>query len=217
MVYRIPEAKPSMKGSGSFVDVSEEKPALAYDSSSDIIMFSEESWLRISLSWLKTSFLFLMSAMLIFTIMYGTLAASLLFATPVAGKVTVVARDTFLGGIPAKGDVAVVSPSQAAGKNPLDRLKEAGLGIKDAQIVKILSGPNDNIEMKEGGFNVTGEESGSYPGDLISTSGNKVVNSFKLEKQYVAQCVSGACTPGTYVIVEDKNTYGELVDFEGKK
>lgn len=217
MVYRIPEAKPSMKGSGSFVDVSEEKPALAYDPNSDIIMFAEESWLRISASWLKTSFLFLLSAMLIFTIMYGTLAASLLFATPINGKVTVVARDTFLGGIPAKGDVAVVSPSQAAGKNPLDRLKDAALGIKDAQVVKILSGPNDSIQMSQGGFSVSGEESGSYSGDLFSTSGNKVTNSFKLEKQYVAECISGACTPGTFVIVEDKNTYGELVDFEGKK
>lgn len=217
MVYRIPEAKPSLKGGGSFVDVSEEKPALAYDSNSDIIMFEEESWLRISLSWLKTSFLFLMSAMLIFTIMYGTLAASLLFATPIDGKVTVVARDTFLGGIPSKDDIAVVSPTQAAGKNPLDRLKEAGLGIKDAQIVKILSGPNDTIQIREDGFVISGEESGSYNGALVSTSGNKVIASFKLEKQYVAECVSGACTPGAFVVVEDKNTYGELVDFEGKK
>jgi hypothetical protein len=180
-------------------------------------MFSEESWLRISLSWVKTSFLFLMSAMLIFTVMYGTLAASLLFATPVDGKVTVVARDTFLGGIPSKDDVAVVSPTQAAGKNPLDRLKEAGLGIKDAQVVKILSGPNDNIQMKDGGFAITGEETGSYNGELISTSGAKIVGSFKLANQYVAECVSGACTPGTFVVVEDANTYGELVDFEGKK
>lgn len=217
MVYRIPEAKPSLKGGGSYVDVSEEKPALAYDSNSEIIMFSEESWLQISLSWLKTSFLFLMSAMLIFTIMYGTLAASLLFATPINGKVAVVARDTFLGGIPSKDDVIVVSPTQAAGKNPLDRLKEAGLGIKDAQVVKVLSGPTDNVQIKEGGFAISGEESGSYSGDLISTSGNKVVASFKLEKQYIAECVSGACTPGTFVVVEDKNTYGELVDLEGKK
>lgn len=217
MVYRIPEAKPSLKESGSYVDVSEEKPALAYDSSSEIIMFSEESWLRISLSWLKTSFLFLLSAMLIFTVMYGTLAASLLFATPVDGKVTVVARDTFLGGIPSKGDITVVSPTQAAGKNPIDRLKEAGLGIKDAQIVKVLSGATDSIQITEGGFSVTGEEPGSYNGTLINTSGNKVVGSFKLERQYIAECVSGACTPGTYVVVEDANIYGELVDFEGKK
>lgn len=217
MVYRIPEAKPRMKGSGSTVDVSEEKPALAYDPNSDIIMFSEESWLAISLSWLKTSFLFLMSAMLIFTIMYGTLAASLLFATPIEEKVTVVARDTFLGGIPSKEDLVIASPSQAAGANPLDRLKEAALGIKDAQIVKVLSGPNDNVQITSTGFVVSGEEPGSYNGVLANAEGAIVQTSFQLGKQYVAQCVSGACTPGAFIIVEDANVYGEFVDLEGKK
>lgn len=217
MVYRIPEAKPSLKGSGSPVDVSEEKPALAYDSNSDIIMFSEESWLTISLSWLKTSFFFLMSAMLIFTIMYGTLAASLLFATPVDGKVTVVARDTFLGGIPSKGNVVLTSPTQAAGTSPMDRLKEAGLGVKDSQLVTILSGPNDHVQINGDSFVVTGQEPGSYPGSLGNASGAKVTASFQLANQYVAQCVSGACIPGEFILVEDANTYGELVDFEGTK
>lgn len=217
MVYRIPEAKPSLKGSGAPVDVSEEKPALAYDPNSDIIMFSQESWLTIGVGWLKASFMFLLSAMLIFTIMYGTLAASLLFATPVGGKVTVVARDTFLGGIPAKDDVVLISPTQAAGENPLDRLKDAGLGVNEAQIVKILSGPNDTVQISGGKFTIGGQESGSYEGTVLNAEGKPVSGTFQLTNQYVTSCVSGACTPDTFIIADDKNLYGEIVDLEGKK
>jgi hypothetical protein len=217
MVYRIPEAKPRIKGNGSAVDVSEEKPALAYDPNSDIIMFSEESWITIGLSWLKTSFMFLMSAMLIFTVMYGTLAASLLFATPVGDKVTVIARDTFLGGIPAKDDMVLASPTQAAGQTPVDRLKDAAFGVKDAQIVKILSGPNDTVQISNGKFAIGGQETGSYEGTLLNAAGQPVTATFQLANQYVTACVSGGCAPETFIIVDDKNLYGELVDFEGKK
>lgn len=99
----------------------------------------------------------------------------------------------------------------------MDRLKEAGLGVKDSQIVKILSGPNDHVQINAGSFAVTGQEPGSYNGDVINASGAKVSSSFQLANQYVTQCVSGACTPGQFVLVEDANVYGELVDFEGKK
>lgn len=210
MVYRIPEAKPRLKGGGS-VDVSEVKPALAYDSNSDIIMFSEESWLTITLSWVKTLGLFILSAMLIFTVLYGTLAASLLFATPVDGKIQVVARDTFLGGIPSKGDSALASPVQIAGDNPIDNLKEAALGVENGQVVKIISGPTDLISVRSGSFTVEGKNGGNYGGDLINGEGNRINDSFQLNRQYVGECLSGHCTPGSFVLVEETNIFGEIV------
>lgn len=217
MVYRIPEAKPRIKGSGSAVDASEERPALAYDSNSDIIMFSEESWFSISLSWLKTSLMFLLSAMLIFTIMYGTLAASLLFATPINGKVEVIARNTFLGGVPSKGDVVATSPTQAAAENPLDKLKEAAFGIPDAQIVKVVSGPNDTVQVSGNTIIIGGQEPGTYTGELKDATGKAMTGSFQLSEQFVTECVSGGCAPGSFVVVEDANVFGELVDLKGKK
>lgn len=222
MVYRIQEVRPALKISGSAVDASEEKPAMAYDSTSEIIMFSEESWLAISLSWLKTSIMFLLSAMLIFTVMYVTLASSLLFATPVEGKVTVVARDTFLGGIPNIDDTALASVTQEAGKNPLDRLMEAAMGVKESQIVKISSLPTDTIAINGDNFAVIRKVQGKEQAVLTGTGavmveGQRATSSFTLNEQYLATCVSGNCTPGEFVVVEDKKIFGEVVDIEGMK
>lgn len=214
MVYRIPEAKPRMKGIGSTVDASEQKPALAYDANSEIIMFAQESWFSIGGSWLKSAFLFLVSALLIFIVMYGTLAASLVFVTSVDSKPTGVARDTFLGGIPSKNDTVLASPTQEAGNNPLDRLREAALGVKDAQVVKILSGPSDLINIDGNRFTVSGQEQGSYTGTILSSDGKKVNKSLQLGDQYLASCIGGACTPGTFLIVEDPNLFGEVIDLK---
>lgn len=213
MVYRIPEAKPALKGGGS-VDSSEAKPALAYDPNSEILMFSEESWLTITLSWLKTAFLFLVSAMVIFVIMYATLAASLLFATPVDGKVEVVARDTFLGGVPSKNDIVLSSPTQIAGEGAVDRLKEAALGVDDAQTVKILSGPSDSVQTDGTSFTVTGQEPGSFNGVLMTSTGEQVQGDLQLTKQYVAECMSATCTPGTFIVVDDDKIFGEIVELK---
>ena len=217
MVYRIPEVKPSLKGGGSPVDASEHRPALAYDSNSEIIMFSEESWLSIAGSWLKTSGLFLLSAMMIFLVIYVTLAASLLFATPVNGKVTVVARDTFLGGVPSQGEVVLASPTQAAGKNPLDRLKEAALGVSKAETVTILSGPTDTLQIDDSSVSVSGgKKPGTYRGTVLDPMNQKVTGTVQLNNQYLGQCDTG-CTPGTYVIVPDTNIFGKVVDFGASK
>lgn len=213
MVYRIPEARPHLKGGGT-VDVSEQKPALAYDSNSDIIMFAQESWLTITASWLKSALMFILSALLIFTVMYGTLAASLFFVTSVDSKVTAVARDTFLGGIPAKNDMVLTSPTQVAGDNPLDRLREAVLGVKDAQIVEILSGPSDKISMSGDSFTVTGQEPGFFHGAIISSDGKRITKNFQLGDQYLTSCVGGACKPNTFLIVEEENLYGEVVNLK---
>lgn len=213
MVYRIPEAKPTLKGGGS-VDSSEEKPALAYDPNSEILMFSEESWLTIALSWTKTTLLFLLSATIIFVIMYGTLAASLLFATPVDGKVEVAARDTFLGGVPSKDDVVLSSPTQVAGEGAGERLKEAALGVDAASIVKIVSGPNDSVATAGDGFTVEGQEPGTYNGVLMNSAGERVQGSLQLTKQYVAECMSENCSPGTFIIVDDDKIFGEIVELK---
>ena len=211
MVYRIPETKPSLKGGGT-VDASEEKPALAYDANSDIIMFSEESWLRIVGNWFKTTFMFMLSAVFIFTIMYGILAGSLLFATPVDGKVTLTARDTFLGGVPSPGDIVLSSTSQKAAEGPLERLKEAGLGVDDAQITKILTGPHDSVSFNGDSFAVSGIEPGNYNGILMNSAGERVTKNFQLNNQYVTECMSERCAAGTFIIVDDDKIFGEVVE-----
>jgi hypothetical protein len=157
--------------------------------------------------------MFLLSAMLICTVMYVTLAASLLFATPIEGKVSVVARGTFLGGIPAKDDFVVASPTQAAGTNTLDKLKEAAFGIESAEVVKIASAPTGMVQIDGDSIVVSGMEPGSYTGIVLDDKGERITSSVQLNKAYLAECVSGSCKPGTFVIVDGTKIFGELVNF----
>lgn len=214
MVYRIPEAKPNLKGGGS-VDASEQKPSLAYDASSEIIMFSEESWFSIIFGWMKTSLLFAASTIFLFTVMVLVSSASLLFFAPVDGKVEVVARDTFLGGVPSAGDVVLASPTQVAKDNPLERLQEAIMGIDEAKIYTVLSEDVGTVDISGGQITVTGKETVTVTGELRSISGNPIVESFTLKNQHLAECVSESCTPGSYVILDGDKIFGEVIEVEG--
>lgn len=218
MVYRIKEYKPALKQGGSPVDVSEHKPALAYDTNSDIVMFAEESWLSISINWLKSGLLFLASALLIFTVLYGTLAASIVFITPVDGQLNVVARGTFLGGIPSNGDIVLASATQKAGVSPIDRLKEAALGIEGAKVVKVLSGSTDAVTTNDGTITVAGQSNATYTGQLLDSEGKVVnANNKRLDNQFLALCVAGDCQKDTYVIVDSDKIFGEVTNVEGVK
>jgi hypothetical protein len=211
MVHRIQEYKPTLKKSGGAVDTSDTKPALAYDSNSDIIMFAEESWFSIIGAWLKTGFLFIVSAVLIFTVLYVTLAVSLVFVTVINDKANIITRGTFLGGEPGVSEQILVSASKVEADDPLSRLSDAFLGIPDAQIGTVVSGPLDTITSGNGTVTVRGEGEAAYPGDILNAKGEVVqMNNQKLEGQFLVSCDSGACTPGSFMLVDDDRIFGEV-------
>lgn len=211
MVHRIQEYKPSLKQHGLSVDTSDAKPALAYDPNSDIIMFSEESWLSIVLAWVKSGFLFIVSAIVIFAVLYVTLAVSLFFITVVDGEPTFVSRGTFLGGEPALQDKVLASSSEKEQADPISRLKYAFIGVPDSSVMQIASGPLDSITANNGIISVSGNNSAQYEGVLVNAAGEPIsVNSQDLSGDYLALCLSGSCTPDTYIVVDGQSIFGEV-------
>lgn len=215
MVYKIQDLKPSLKKQGS-VDTSSAKPALAFDSNSDIIMFSEESWFSILGSWIKSALLLCLSALLIFAALYTVLAATLFFVTGVDDKPVFVARNTFLGGVPSVDDMILVSKTTPSSTDPLSRLQSAFLGIDEPAIVKVLTEPTDNVTASGGKVTVTGKNPNTYDGAFVNDKGEaSSLNQTIMTDQILVECVSGSCTAGQLFLVKNDNVYGEVKNVEG--
>jgi len=217
MVHRIQDYRPNLKKSGPTVDTSDEKPALAYDSNSDIIMFSEESWVSIILGWLKSALLLIGSALLIFFVLYVTLSVSLFFVNFVGGKPAFVARGTFLGGQPAVSDYVYTSGTTDASDDPLSRLQYAFLGVPDAEIVQVASGPSDTVAVNDGNIKVTGENNATYKGTFVDDKGKSASLNDKLSDSYLVMCVSGSCEKGTFHLMSKDRIYGEVQNIKESK
>tara|TARA_B100001146_G_scaffold210106_1_gene207674 strand:+ start:9 stop:653 length:645 start_codon:yes stop_codon:yes gene_type:complete len=208
MVYRIQETKPSLKRGGAAVDTTDIRPALAFDSSQDIIMFSEESWLSILWSWVKSAFLFFVAALVIMVVLYVTLAATLVFVANVDNEPVVVARGTFLGGIPQAGDTVFVG-SGTPGNDPLTKLQEAFIGVPDPKVATVLTEPGDVVSAGNGTVTVNGQ---SQSGTFVNSSGAPSgLGSTALTNQALVECVTGECEPGTFFLIPLDQVYGEAV------
>lgn len=215
MVYKIQDLKPSLKKQGS-VDTSAAKPALAFDSNSDIIMFSEESWFSILGSWIKSALLLLLSALLIFAALYTVLAATLFFVTGVDDKPAFVARNTFLGGVPSVEDTILISKNTPASTDPLFRLQSAFLGVNEPAIVKVLTEPTDTVSASGGTVTVTGKNPNTFDGAFVNDKGETSnLNQTLMTDQILVECVSGSCTSGQFFLVKVDNVYGEVKNVEG--
>ena len=206
MVHRIQNVKPRMRKAGNSVDATGQKPALSFDTSSDIIMFKEESWVAIVLSWLKTSIMFALSAALIMAILYVILAGTLLFFTSVSGNLALVARGTFLGGNPSTGEIVLASNDVPASTDPLSKMKDGILGVPNSIVVEVLSNPNEIITKTSDGISV--ENGGTFSGNVKFPEGSD--NPLQLNKQIAVQCVAGSCTVGDIMVLDTNLIYGEV-------
>lgn len=210
MAYRIQNLKPKLRKTGKEIDASGIKPALSYDSTSDIIMFREESWVSIVTGWVKTSVLFALSAALILSILYIILAATLMFITPVDGKLTLVARGTFLGGNPSIGEVVLASSQTPAAADPLSKIKAGVFGLDNAEVVKVESDASASITV--GSDKVTLADGTEVQGS--TTLGEGESNSMVLKDQLLVRCIAGSCE-GKDLFILDKNlVYGEVQNYE---
>jgi len=206
MPHRIQNLKPKMRRQGAAVDAAGQKPALSYDSSSDIIMFKEESWTAIVLGWLKTSIMFTLSAALIMGILYIILAGTLLFFTPVSGQLALVARGTFLGGDPSAGEVILASNDIPASTDPLSKIKDGTFGVPNSIVVKVIGAPNSTVTQT--GSGIRSDDGSEATGAVKFPEGSG--NSVQLGDELAVQCVSGACTVGDIFIINTNLVYGEV-------
>lgn len=205
MAYRIQNLKPKLKKGGKEVDGSGVKPNLSYDSSSDIIMFREESWFSIVLSWIKTSLLFGLSAALILGVLYVILSATLLFVTPINGHPVLIARGTFLGGEPTIGQTILTSGTTAAPTTVIGKAENGILGVDNAQVVKVSSNTIGTVTEAPNGLNIDGK---FVEGKVVLKNAQKLPTTLK--DQVVVKCEAGACDVGSLFIVDQKAIYGEV-------
>ena len=206
--------KPLFKKSGSPVDSSDYSPQLAFAGVPEIVEIKEQSWFSIIGSWFKGVILFLLLAVAVLVVVYGSLAATVMFITPVNGTNTLVARGTYVGGIPENGSKVLVSSSENAPDEFVGKIKVGFLGVPDAAVLKVESKTQyDKVTVVNGKVTVAGK---AVKGTLLDPKTGKAMtnDSFRLDNQYVTSCSAGACKEGTLVIVGPKRLFGEVKPFE---
>lgn len=153
---------------------------------------------------IKALLLTILFTIFILTVIYTSLAGTLMFAAPVGTSVTEkawVARGTFVGGHPSAGAIVYGSATQAANSDLLSKVSDGYIGAPNSFIAEVISGPFGNISTganKEVLFDGKGT---GYYGEVKDNT---------LNQQYLARCISGSCAKGELVIVNGGNIIGEV-------
>lgn len=162
----------------------------------------------------KTIITVIMLAVVVGIAVYTSLAGSLMFLAPTVDndKVTErswVARGTFVGGKIDTGTQVYGSATTLAPEGFIKKALEGYMGVPDAFIAEVISGPIANITTdKAKNILADGKKTG-YTGEVKDT---------KLRSQFLAVCVSGECVPGEIVIIESGSISGEYkgdISFSG--
>lgn len=145
----------------------------------------------------------LVFALLVVGSIYTFLAGTLMFTAPSEDSSSEriwVARGTFQGGQIDAGTTVYGSASDFAGRDFIGKVKEGYVGAKDYFVVDTIAGPVAEVSSKNGVILVNGSAT-KFKGEIETT---------RLSKQYLAQCVEGSCAPGEYVVVDYDSIAGEV-------
>lgn len=196
--------KPRLRKSGGEVRADGGAPSLEMPGVADIVERREESWGEIIAGYIRSSLTFLLFAILIIVVVYGALAATVIFLGQVGNRHVLVARNTFVGGTPTLNSEVYVSTTPDDG-SPLSHLKTGFLGADNASIYRIVSGPYDKVTHVNGKVYVNDKLVGS---DDIRAAANEVT----LSNQLLGLCVSGACTENKtqWQVLSPSYIYGEI-------
>ena len=206
-----------LKNSRGIVDSSDYNPQLAMPGAHDVVEIKEESWPSIIFGWIRGLIAFAIVAVLLLGVIYSGLAANLMMYVPLnpdSSSRSWVVRGTWseTGGKPSVGEQAVVSEDTMFPEEWWNTILVGWAGISNPSIVKIQSTTYDKLYINND--KVTNLSNEKVSGKFV-TSPSYAVNAtegeqnFKLKNQYLVECVSGSCKPGTYFIVDVKQIYGE--------
>jgi hypothetical protein len=144
----------------------------------------------------------------LFLMIHTALAGSLMFTAPVDDKPVTerawVARGTFVGGKIDPGTIVYGSASSYAPTDFIGKAIQGYTGAPDYFMAEVIAGPVAKVETDSANkVLVNGKDSG-YTGK---------VESAKLDDQFLAVCISGACEEGKLIIAEYKSIGGEVRGF----
>jgi hypothetical protein len=210
--------KGKFRNPNGVVDSTDYTPQLALPGSQDIIEIKEETWLQIWMGWGRNFVAFLLAAVLFFMVLYAGLSSTLMIfsATGPDSDRSAVVRGTWseTGGEPPIGSEAVISADTLSPDNWWEWIFLGYTGVSEPSVVKVLSKDYNTIAVNDN-TSVNLAEDPNTPRPFVS-SNNFNYNpesgpvTYKLKEEYLVECVSGTCAPGTTFIIAAKQIYGEV-------
>jgi hypothetical protein len=131
---------------------------------------------------------------------YAVLAITVLVVLSSGDDKALVLRGAYPVGQAPTGAYVYVS-STAADHTFSGKVAQAINGVPSGSVVQIVAGPATKIGTDADGYIVADGERTEFQAD---------VDPYTLGREYVALCVSGACTPGEAVLVGQDNVIGAV-------
>jgi hypothetical protein len=200
------------------VDSTDYTPQLALPGSQDIIEIKEETWLQIGVGWARNFVAFILAAILFFMVLYAGLSSTLMIfsSTGPGSDKSAIVRGTWseTGGKPPIGDEAVISADTLSPDNWWEWIFLGYTGISEPSVVKVLSKDYNTIAINDN-TSVNLAENPNVQRPFVSSTDFKYnpesgPTTIKLNKEYLVECVSGTCAPGTTFVIAAKQIYGEV-------
>lgn len=140
------------------------------------------------------------STALVLALLYLALASTLMAVVPGSGNLTWVARATFVGGEPDPGKFVYITSDPSSNNGMVNKALQGTIGVEGGATVEIVAGPYGDVRSdKKGNIRLDKEVTG-YTGNIKTHT---------LNKEYLAICLEGDCTPGEALIVNQANLVGE--------
>lgn len=204
------------------VDSSDYIPQLAEPGAHDIIEVKEESWGSIFVGWGKGLLLFILVAVTCLSLLYTGLTATLMSYVPLnpdsASRAWVV-RGAWSksGNQPPVGAVVAISDDTVAPTQWWDNVKVGWVGINKPSVVKVQSTMYDTLTLGDNTISATNKVTGktfTKQGTLVNSpaypDATNIAGNLVLKQQYLVECVSGSCKPGTFFIIDKNQIYGAV-------
>lgn len=155
--------------------------------------------------WTKTIAGFAALALFLVTLVYVGLSATLMTSVPSDGSMTEriwVARGTFTGGTAPKGALVYASKTTAKPTNFVDKVLEGFIGAPEGLVAEVVAGPYGTVSS-------TGDKEIVWEGKVVKGYKGDLKGEHLLNKEYLAECIQGSCTPGELIYVPMGNISGE--------
>jgi len=210
--------KGALRNSDGVVDAADYIPRLAMPGARDVIDVKEESWGRIAFGWLKGLLAFGVILLLLVGLLYSGLSATLMMLSSVnsdSNSREWVVRNTWgeTGGKPPLDQKVVISTTKALPAEWWNRILVGWTGIAAPAVVRIASTDYEKLYIANSEVtNLTTEESGEFTSSAAfqyNTDEELTEQNYKLDNEYLVECVSGSCEAGTYFVIDAVQIFGE--------
>lgn len=203
------------------VDSSNYTPKLSMPGAREIVEVKEETWLQIIFGWMKSLIGVIVVALLVATVLYSGLSANLMMYIPTSTETMqrdLVVRNTWQesGNRPPLNTQIVISTTSTLPENWFGLIRVGWLGTDNPAIVRVASTEFDVLyilEDKVTNLGASGDEgkfvsSPAFPHSPEDETYTEEQN-ISLNGEYLVECLSGACEPGTYFIITNSQIFGE--------